>query len=106
MSSLSSVSTNLATLAGGQLSVSGLISGFDTEKIIKGLLAIDQQKIDVIDQKKSKLQAEQTAFKGIEARLLALQGQMTQLSRTQNGVFDAIAGSSGLAAPAVGPRCA
>lgn len=71
------------------LAVSGLVSGIDTGKVIEGLLAIEQQKISVIDAKKARVQTQQAAFKGIEARLLALQGQMTQLSRSQNGVFDA-----------------
>lgn len=84
MSILSSSSVTNPSLA-----VSGLVSGIDTGKVIEGLLAIEQQKISVIDAKKARVQTQQAAFKGIEARLLALQGQMTQLSRSQNGVFDA-----------------
>ena len=87
MSSISASSLGLPT--GGALSVSGLVSGIDTGKVIEGLLALEQSKITVIDAKKAKIQGIQTAFKGIEARLLALQGTLTQLARTQNGVFDA-----------------
>ncbi len=87
LSASSAAST--ASLFTGRLSVNGLISGFDTDNIVQGLLAIEQQRIQVIDQRKSRIANEQTAFKAIEAKLLALQGQMTQLSRTQNGLFDA-----------------
>jgi len=87
MSILSASSIGLPTST--QLAVSGLVSGIDTGKVIEGLLTIEQQKIQVLDRKKTIIQGVQTAFKGIEARLLALQGQMTQLSRTQNGVFEA-----------------
>lgn len=90
MSALSATSAaSTAALASGALSVGGLISGFDTEKIIEGLLTIEQQRLRIIDQRRSRVVSEQTAFKAIEARLLALQTQMTQLSRTQNGLFDA-----------------
>jgi flagellar hook-associated protein 2 len=90
MSALSatSASSTISSLASGTLSVQGLVSGLDTNKIIQGLLAIDQAKITAIDNKVSTLQTQQTAYKTLEARLLALQGQMTQLSRSQNGIFD------------------
>ncbi len=87
MSSLSTSSLG-STSQSVSPSVSGLVSGIDTQKVIEGLLAIEQSKITRIDQKKSKIVQQQTAYKAIEARLLALQGQMTQLSRSQNSVFD------------------
>jgi len=86
--------SSLGTTSATNLAVSGLVSGIDTGKVIEGLLAIEQSKITRIDARKSRLVAEQTAFKGIEARLLALQVQMTQMSRSQNGVFDARAVTS------------
>lgn len=90
MSALSATSASSAVSSlGGTLSVKGLVSGLDTDKIIQGLLAIEQAKISAIDAKVSVLQTKQTAYKTLEARLLSLQGQMTQLSRSQNGIFDA-----------------
>jgi flagellar hook-associated protein 2 len=79
----------LNTATSGPLTVGGLISGIDTTKVIEGLLALEQQKIDNIARKATSIQSQQTAFKGVEARLLALQSQMTQLAKPQNGTFDA-----------------
>lgn len=73
MSSLSSI-TNRFTAA-------GLATGLDTDKIVEGLLAVQQRPIDLLRQKQARLQAEQAAYTGIEARLLALQGQIAQLAR-------------------------
>lgn len=80
MSSLSSA---------GRLMVGGLATGLDTERLIQGLLSIQQRQVDLLQRKQNKLVQEQTAFKGIEARLLSLQGQLSQLGRSQNNAFDA-----------------
>ncbi|MBX9678250.1 MAG: flagellar filament capping protein FliD [Gemmataceae bacterium] len=86
MSSLSSASLNATAT---NISVGGLISGLNTDSIVTGLLAIEQQKLTKIDTAKARVQSVQTAFKGIQGRLLALQTSLTNLSRSQNGAFDA-----------------
>lgn len=85
----SALSTFFNSSRFGTLSVGGLISGIDTTKVIQGLLAIEQQKIEDISRKEAVLQNQQTAFKNLEAKLLVFQGQVAGLARTQNGVFDA-----------------
>src|ERR1043165_4636900 len=90
MSALSTA--NIASALGNSgagLSVTGLASGLDTHKIIQGLTAIDQQRITEIDQRASAITAKQNAFKQINVQLLALQANLTTLSRPQNGLFEA-----------------
>jgi len=86
---MSSISSATVSSSSTNISVGGLISGLNTDSIVTGLLAIEQAKITKIDNSKAKLQAQQAAFKGIQARMLALQGSLSNLSRSQNGAFDA-----------------
>jgi len=69
--------------------VSGLISGLNTSAIIQGLMAVDQQKITNLDQQKQTVTAQQAAFDGIEAKVLALQGTLSPLTSSQSSVFAA-----------------
>lgn len=90
MSSLSNVAVNsVSNTLQPTLSAGGLISGLNTNQIIQGLLSVDQAQISLITQRQTTAQQVQTAFKGIEARLLAVQADLTNLSRSQNGTFDA-----------------
>src|SRR5262245_41979927 len=84
---VSSVST-LPGLTSSTPTITGLASGLDTDKIIEGLLAVQQQGVKNLQDKQTKVTQQQTAFQGIEARLLALQNQITQLRRPQNNIFD------------------
>lgn len=83
MSSLSSLG-----LSGG-VSVNGLVTGLDTDKLLEGLLAVQQGKIERLRARQDKINLEQTAFKSLEARLSTFQSSLTQLTRAVNGVFDA-----------------
>ena len=83
---LSSSTVNSGTP--GQPTISGLASGLDTDKIITGLLAIQQQRIDNLTANQTHVQQQEAAFKEVESRLLALQSQIAQLSKPQNSVFD------------------
>jgi flagellar hook-associated protein 2 len=67
--------------------VGGLATGLNTDQIIQGLLAGDQARVQLLKNKQDKLTAEQTAFKSVEARLLTLQGQISQLAQPANGVL-------------------
>ena len=69
------------------VSVDGLVSGINTQNIIDGLLKIQQQQIDRFAVRKSDVQQKQTAFNGIETRLLSLQLDVQKLSRSQNNPF-------------------
>ena len=63
------------------LSIDGLVTGIDTTSIIEGLLEIQQTQIDRFSVRREGIVEEQTAFKGIEARLLTLQGNISRLTR-------------------------
>ena len=69
------------------LTIDGLATGLDTTKVIEGLLSIQQRQIDLLEIRKQDKVAEQTAFKGIEARLLSLRNDVSSLSRSVNSVF-------------------
>ena len=66
---------------GGTFAVNGLISGLNTDQIIQGLLANDQAQITALQNREQGLVAEQTAFKTLAAKLLALQTDLSSLAR-------------------------
>lgn len=66
------------------VTIDGLVSGIDTEKIISGLLEIQQTQVDRFTLRRSEIQQKQAAFRGIEARLLTLRTDISRLSRFQN----------------------
>ena len=60
----------------------------DTNKLIQGLLAIDQAKITQLTNNQQAVVKKQTAFKALEAQLLTLQTNADRLSRTFSSVLD------------------
>lgn len=68
--------------------IDGLVTGLDTTKLINGLLAVQQQRITLLQGKEDKIVQQQTAFKKVEAKLLGLQSDVGRLGRAQNGAFD------------------
>lgn len=62
-------------------SIDGLVTGIDTTSIIDGLLSIQKTQIDRFSARRQEIVEEQTAFKGIEARLLTLQANISRLTR-------------------------
>jgi flagellar hook-associated protein 2 len=91
MSSLSSVggaSNPLSSSSAGTISVGGLISGLNTNQIIQGLLAVQQQQITNVQSRQSAAQAQETAYKALQAQLLSFQSSVSQLAQTVNGPFD------------------
>ena len=67
--------------------IDGLVSGIDTQTIIDGLLKVQKQQVDRFALRKSEVQQKQSAFKGVETRLLSLQLDVSKLSRSQNNPF-------------------
>ncbi|MFG0333795.1 MAG: flagellar filament capping protein FliD [Maioricimonas sp. JB049] len=67
--------------------IDGLITGIDTESIIQGLLQIQQNQIDLLQSRKTKVLTEQTAFRGLEAQLVSLRSQAGRLNNLQGNVF-------------------
>jgi flagellar capping protein FliD len=91
MSAISSTTgSNVANalLSSNRPTVTGLASGLDSSKIIQQLLAVQQAQIDNLQSQADQVTAQQTAFKGVEARLLTLQSAIAGLARSQGGVFD------------------
>ncbi len=71
------------------LSIDGLVTGIDTSSIIEGLLSIRQSQIDQLASRQQEIVAKQTAFAGVEARLIDLQNQADRLGQIHNSVFEA-----------------
>lgn len=63
------------------ININGLVTGLDTEKIISGLLEIQQQQIDRLDVRKAGIQLKQTAFRSVEAKMLSLRADTAVLAR-------------------------
>src|SRR5436190_24299563 len=68
--------------------VDGLATGLDTTAIINGLLSVQTARIALLQNKEGKTTKQQTAFKNVEAKLLALQSDIGTLGGAQNGAFD------------------
>ena len=69
------------------ITIDGLVSGIDTAAIVEGLLEVQQRQIDLLEERRQDVLAEQTAFRGIEARLLSFHSAIGRLNRAQNNVF-------------------
>ncbi len=69
------------------VTIDGLVSGIDTENIISGLLEIQQAQVDRFTLRKTEVQQKQSAFRGVEARILTLRSDISRLSRAANNPF-------------------
>jgi flagellar hook-associated protein 2 len=69
------------------LTESGLISGLNTNSIIQGLLAVDQQQITDITQHETQVQQVQSIYQQIQTKLLTLQSDASQLGTSLDSVF-------------------
>jgi flagellar hook-associated protein 2 len=89
----SSTASSLAglnpTTSSAPITISGLASGLNTNQIIQGLLAIDQQRVTDLNNQETQVTNNQTAFKQVEAQLLGLQNTLGTLSSPVNNVFAA-----------------
>jgi len=75
-------------------SIDGLASGLDTTSIIDGLISIQQGQLDNLNFRKQKIQTKQASFKGIEAQLIALQGNLRSLGSSVTNLFAAKSATS------------
>jgi flagellar hook-associated protein 2 len=89
LSSTSAATQILNNLNANGLAFSGLASGLDTSSIIQSLQQLGQQQVTNLQNQISTVTGQETAFKALDADLLALQAQADSLSSTTNGVFDA-----------------
>ncbi|MCA9152472.1 MAG: flagellar filament capping protein FliD, partial [Planctomycetales bacterium] len=68
-------------------SIDGLATGIDTTSIINSLLSVQQRQIDTLNEQKQQIVAQQTAFGGLEGRLVALQATLRDLTRPDTNAF-------------------
>jgi len=70
-----SLSTNL---------ISGLSSGFDWRSMIDQLMAIEHQRVDIVENRKSDYQAKLSAFQYVNTTLLSLKTQSATLAKSDS----------------------
>ncbi len=68
-------------------SIDGLASGLDTTSIIKSLLSAKQAQLDNLTAQKNVVLTKQSAFKGIEAKLISLKNTLAQISSARSEAF-------------------
>src|SRR5882672_7471921 len=81
----------MATIGGissSGLNFSGLATGIDTEKIVSGLTAINQQRIDTLKSRQADFAGKQATFVALQAKLYDLQSKANGLARSAGGAFD------------------
>lgn len=67
--------------------IDGLVTGIDTQKIIDGILAIQQKQIDQLTSKKQSLLTQKGAVQQIESRLISFRSIAANLGKSQSTVF-------------------
>ena len=70
-----SLSTNL---------ISGLSSGFDWRSMIDQLMAIEHQRVDIVENRKSDYQAKLSAFQSVNTMLLSMKTQSVTLAKSDS----------------------
>ncbi|BAS28793.1 flagellar filament capping protein FliD [Limnochorda pilosa] len=66
---------------------SGMVSGLDTEQLIQQLMALERRPITLMEQRRSRLEEQQSAWRDVNTRLSNLEGKLKDL--LASGVFDA-----------------
>ena len=75
-------------------SIDGLVSGLDTTSIIEGLVSLQAAQVDRLNGRKDEILVQQTAFQGIEARLISLRSTIARLNRSAASVFETSSATS------------
>lgn len=84
---MSAVSSSSSALSSTGLNFTGLSTGIDTSKIIDGLTALNQKKIDSYKAQEAELTSKRTVFATLNTQLVSLQGSLGSLSRAIGGAF-------------------
>lgn len=87
MSAVTSTTSGSTALSSTGLNFTGLSTGIDTSKIIDGLTALNQKKIDSYKAQEADLANKRTIFATINTQLVSLQGALGSLSRAIGGAF-------------------
>ena len=69
------------------ITIDGLVSGLDTDTIVKGLLEIQQTQLDRIELKRADVLAEKATFSSLEAQLVSFRSSVSGLARLQDNPF-------------------
>ena len=69
------------------LSIDGLVTGIDTASVIDGILEIQQQQINRLNERKQGIVQQQAAVGVLESNLASLQSSIVQLGRTGSNAF-------------------
>lgn len=80
--------SSISSISGSATKITGLASGVDTDKLIEGLLAVQQSRVTSLQRQSDRASLMQTTFKTLETQLLDLQTQTGRLARTAAGAFD------------------
>lgn len=70
------------------LNFSGLASGIDSQKIIDGLTALNQRRIDQLKSQKERITLRQATATALQAKVLEFQTNLGRLGRSAAGAFD------------------
>lgn len=84
----------MSSISSTGLNFSGLATGIDSSKIIEGLTAIGQKRVDQLTAQKRTVTLRQTTMASLEAKVLDLQGQLSRVGRSVAGAFDGRTASS------------
>lgn len=66
--------------SGGPLSINGIASGLDTDAIVESLLNIDRIPLQAVEKKETKANAQLTAWRSLNTRILALDTTLSGLT--------------------------
>src|SRR5262245_9601298 len=80
--------SSISSLTGTRLNFTGLASGVDTDKMVDGLLAVQQARVTSLQNRQDLYGGLQATFKTLEVQVLDLQTQAWRVARTANGAFD------------------
>ncbi len=78
----------ISSVSSNGLNFTGLATGIDSAKIVEGLTAINQRRIDALKAQQTTITTKQTAFATLQGKLFDLQFKANALARSAGGAFD------------------
>lgn len=81
--------------------ITGIMSGFDTENIVKELMALEKTKVENVEAKKKLLEWRQSDYRNVNSKLLALRTAASDLRYQSNFMIKSVTSSNEKIATAV-----
>jgi flagellar hook-associated protein 2 len=78
----------ISGISSSGLNFTGLATGIDTARIVDGLTALSQRRIDRFKSQQAQITTKQTAFAALQGKLFDLQSKTAALAKTAGGAFD------------------